>query len=181
MLKDKNIVLGITGGIAAYKACEIISLLKKEGANVECIMTKNATEFITPLTIATLSKNRAIIDTFEIPEKYEVQHVSLAQKADIILIAPATANVIGKVANGIADDMLTTTIMASTATTIFAPAMNDKMYNNPIVQDNIKKLKKFGYKFISPATGILACGSQGIGRLEEPQKIVDYLKILLSE
>ena len=130
MLKDKNIVLGICGGIAAYKSCEIISLLKRAGAKVDVIMTKNATEFITPLTISTLAKSRAIVDSFDIPENYLPEHISLAKKADLFLIAPATANIIGKVANGIADDMLSTTIMACNSQIVFAPAMNDNMYNN---------------------------------------------------
>lgn len=181
MLKDKNIVLGISGGIAAYKACEIISLLKKAGANVDVIMTKNATEFITPLTISTLAKSRAIIDSFEIPETYAPEHISLARKADIFLIAPATANIIGKVANGIADDMLSTTIMACTSKIVFAPAMNDNMYNNKIVQNNIQKLKEYGYEFIEPAVGELACGTSGIGRLEEPKRIVEIINQMLEE
>ena len=180
MLEDKNIVLGISGGIAAYKACEIISLLKKARANVDVIMTKNATEFITPLTISTLAKSRAIVDTFEIPENYSPEHISLAKKADLFLIAPATANIIGKVANGIADDMLSTTIMACTSRVVFAPAMNDNMYLNRIVQDNISKLKNYGYEFIEPAVGELACGTSGIGRLEEPKTIVKIVDELLE-
>lgn len=181
MLKDKNIVLGISGGIAAYKACEIISLLKKAGANVDVIMTKNATEFITPLTVSTLAKSRAVVDMFEIPEQYTPEHISLARKADLFLVAPATANVIGKVANGIADDMLTTTIMATNAKVVFAPAMNDNMYNNKIVKSNIQKLKDFGYLFIEPACGELACGTKGVGRLEEPKVIVEKISELLEE
>ena len=179
MLENKNIVLGITGGIAAYKACEIISLLKKEKANIDCIMTENATKFITPLTIQTLSKNKAIIDMFELPNEYKPTHISLAQKADLILVAPATANIIGKIANGIADDMLSTTIMASKAKVVFAPAMNNNMYTNPIVQANIEKLKQYGYLFIEPSVGNLACGTSGIGRLEDPEQIVkEVIQIL---
>lgn len=181
MLKDKNIVLGISGGIAAYKACEIISRLKKAGANVDVIMTKNATEFITPLTISTLAKSRAIVDTFDIPDAYSPEHISLAKKAELFLIAPATANIIGKVANGIADDMLSTTIMACTAKVVFAPAMNDNMYNNKIVQNNIQKLKDYGYEFIEPAVGELACGTNGVGRLEEPKRIVEIIDQMLEE
>lgn len=181
MLKDKNIILGISGGIAAYKACEIISMLKKVGANVDVIMTKNATEFITPLTVSTLAKSKAIVDTFEVPNTYSPEHISLAKKADLFLIAPATANIIGKVANGIADDMLSTTIMACTAKIVFAPAMNDNMYNNKIVQDNISKLKNYGYEFIEPAVGVLACSTSGIGRLEEPKKIVEIIDQMLEE
>ena len=146
MLKNKNIVIGITGGIACYKVCEIISYLVREGANVDVIMTENATEFITPLTVETLSKNKVVIDMFEKKSHVEVEHISLARKADLMLIVPATANIIGKVANGIADDMLSTTIMATTSKVIFAPAMNNEMYNNKIVQSNIEKLKKYGYE-----------------------------------
>ena len=145
MLKDKNIVLGITGGIACYKVASLVGLLKKAGANVDVIMTKNATEFVGPLTFQTLSQNPVVIDMFEPIKTADVRHISLAEKADAIIIAPATANIIGKVANGIADDMLSTVIMASTKPVIFAPAMNNNMYLNPIVQENISKLKKFGY------------------------------------
>jgi len=173
MLKNKNIVIGITGGIACYKACEIISYLIREGANVDVIMTKNATEFITPLTIETLSKNKVIIDMFEKKEHIEVEHISLARKADLILVVPATANIIGKVANGIADDMLSTTIMATPAKVLFAPAMNNEMYNNKIVQDNIKKLKRYGYEFIEPIEGNLACGYKAIGKLAKKETIID--------
>lgn len=180
MLKNKNIVLGVTGGIAAYKACEIISSLKKEGANVYVIMTKNATEFITPLTLMTLSKNKVVVDMFEMPDNYEVEHISLAKKADLFLIAPASANIIGKVANGIADDMLSTTIMATKSKVVFAPAMNDVMYQNKIVQDNIRKLKDYGYYFIDPTEGMLACNTKGIGRLEEPKVIVEEIKTLME-
>ena len=179
MLKNKNIVIGITGGIACYKICEIISYLVKDGANVDVIMTKNATKFITPLTIETLSKNKVVIDMFEKKEHIEVEHISLARKADLILIAPATANVIGKIANGIADDMLSTTIMATTSKVVFAPAMNNEMYNNKIVQDNIKKLKKYGYQFINPVEGNLACGYKAIGKLAKKETIVEsMIKIL---
>ena len=180
MLKNKNIVLGVTGGIAAYKACEIISKLKKEGANVYVIMTKNACQFITPLTLMTLSKNKVIVDMFEIPNNYDVEHISLAKKADLFLIAPASANIIGKVANGIADDMLSTTIMATKSKVIFAPAMNDAMYQNKIVQDNINKLRDYGYYIIEPAKGMLACNTKGIGRLEEPKVIVEQIKTLME-
>ncbi len=180
MLKGKNIVLGVTGGIASYKACEIISSLKKEGANVYVIMTKNATEFITPLTLMTLSKNKVVVDMFEMPDNYEVEHISLAKKGDLFLIAPATANIIGKVANGIADDMLSTTIMATKSKVVFAPAMNDAMYENKIVQDNIRKLKDYGYYFIDPTEGMLACNTKGIGRLEEPKVIVEEIKTLME-
>ncbi len=176
MFKNKNIVIGITGGIACYKVCEIISYMVREGANVDVIMTKNATEFITPLTIETLSKNKVIIDMFEKKEHVEVEHISLARKADLMLIVPATANIIGKVANGIADDMLSTTIMATTSKVIFAPAMNNEMYNNKIVQDNIDKLKKYGYEFINPIEGNLACGYKAIGKLAKKETIISFIK-----
>jgi len=175
MLKNKNMVIGITGGIACYKVCEIISYLVREGANVDVIMTKNATEFITPLTIETLSKNKVVTDMFEKKEHIEVEHISLARKADLILVVPATANIIGKVANGIADDMLSTTIMATTSKVVFAPAMNNEMYNNKIVQDNIKKLKKYGYEFINPVEGNLACGYKAIGKLAKKETIIEYI------
>lgn len=181
MFKDLNIVLGITGGIAAYKACGIVSYLKSEGANVDVIMTKNACEFITPLTLETLAGNKVITDMFERPDHREVEHISLARKADLFLIVPATANIIGKVANGIADDMLSTTIMATKAPVVFAPAMNDGMYSNLIVQDNIKKLKEYGYKFVEPATGHLACGYDGKGKLAKKEDIIDYVKVLVKE
>ena len=145
MFKDLNIVIGITGGIAAYKACGIVSYLKKMGANVDVIMTKNATEFITPLTLETLSNNKVIVDMFDRPDYIDVKHISLARKANLFLVVPATANIIGKIANGIADDMLSTTIMATKAPVILAPAMNNGMYENKIVQSNIKKLKQYGY------------------------------------
>jgi len=179
MFKNKNIVIGITGGIACYKVCEIISYLVREGANVDVIMTKNSIEFITPLTIETLSKNKVIIDMFEQKEHIEVEHISLARKADLILVVPATANIIGKIANGIADDMLSTTIMATTSKVIFAPAMNNEMYNNKIVQDNIKKLKKYGYEFIDPVEGNLACGYKTIGKLAKKETIIEFIKNVL--
>jgi len=179
MFKNKNIVIGITGGIACYKVCEIISYLVREGANVDVIMTKNSIEFITPLTIETLSKNKVIIDMFEQKEHIEVEHISLARKADLILVVPATANIIGKIANGIADDMLSTTIMATTSKVIFAPAMNNEMYNNKIVQDNIKKLKKYGYEFIDPVEGNLACGYKTIGKLARKETIIEFIKNVL--
>lgn len=176
MLKNKNVVIGITGGIACYKVCEIISHLVRDGINIEVIMTKNATEFITPLTIETLAKNKVVIDMFEKKEHIEVEHISLARKADLMLVVPATANIIGKVANGIADDMLSTTIMATTAKVVFAPAMNNEMYNNKIVQDNIKKLKKYGYEFINPIEGNLACGYKAIGKLATKETIIEFIK-----
>ncbi|MBQ6285482.1 MAG: bifunctional phosphopantothenoylcysteine decarboxylase/phosphopantothenate--cysteine ligase CoaBC [Bacilli bacterium] len=176
MLKDLNIVIGITGGIAAYKACGILSYLKSEGANVDVIMTKNACEFITPLTLETLSGNKVITDMFERPDYTSVKHISLARKADLFLIVPATANIIGKVANGIADDMLSTTIMATKAPVIFAPAMNNGMYENPIVQNNLEKLRSYGYKIIEPVIGHLACGCEAKGKLASNETIIEFLK-----
>ena len=144
-------------------------------------MTKNATEFITPLTIETLSKRKVVVDMFEKKERMEVEHISLARKADLIAVIPATANVIGKVASGIADDMLTTTIMATTTRVVFAPAMNNGMYENPIVQNNLEKLKNYGYKIIEPATGHLACGYEAKGKLPKNEEIIDYVKVLVKE
>lgn len=181
MFKDLNIVVGITGGIAAYKACGIVSYLKSEGANINVIMTKNACEFITPLTLETLSGNKVITDMFERPDHIDVKHISLAKKADLFLIVPATANILGKVANGIADDMLSTTIMATKAPVIFAPAMNDGMYENPIVQRNIETLKNYGYKIIEPSIGHLACGYNAKGKLPKNEEIIDYVKTLIKE
>lgn len=181
MLKGKNVVIGVTGGIAAYKAAELVSRLTREGANVYVIMTKNACEFITPLTLQTLSKNMVVTDMFKEIKTFEVEHISLATKADIFLIVPATANIIGKVANGIADDMLSTTIMATKAPVVFAAAMNENMYENKIVHDNIEKLKEYGYYFIEPEVGMLACGVEGNGRLAKKERIVEYVKTLLKE
>ena len=180
MIKGKNIVIGITGGIACYKVCEVITHLVREGANVEVIMTKNATEFITPLTIETLSKHKVVVDMFEKKEHIEVEHISLARKADLIAVVPATANIIGKVANGIADDMLSTTIMATRAKVVFAPAMNNEMYNNIIVQDNIAKLRKYGYDFVEPVEGNLACGYRAIGKLANKETIIAKIQKLLE-
>lgn len=181
MLKDKNIVIGMTGGIACYKVCELITHLVREGANVEVVMTKNATEFITPLTIETLSKHKVITDMFEKKSHVEVEHISLARKADLIVVVPATANILGKVANGIADDMLSTTIMATPAKVVFAPAMNNEMYNNAIVQDNIAKLKDYGYYFINPIEGNLACGYKAVGKLANKNTIIENIENLLRE
>ncbi|WP_252236291.1 bifunctional phosphopantothenoylcysteine decarboxylase/phosphopantothenate--cysteine ligase CoaBC [Clostridium sp. CH2] len=169
----KCVVLGVSGGIAVYKALEIVSLLRKQDIEVRVIMTKSATEFVTPLSFQSLSQNMVIYDMFSEPKAWEIQHISLAEKADVFLVAPATANIIGKVANGIADDMLSTTIMATKAKVIFAPAMNTHMYENPIVQANIEKLKNLGYEFIEPSCGRLACGDIGKGKLEDPKVIVE--------
>lgn len=167
----KTVVIGVSGGIAVYKMLDVISTLRKKNINVHVIMTKSATEFVTPLCFQSISQNMVTVDMFEEPKAWEIQHISLAKKADLMLIAPATANIIGKVANGIADDMLSTTIMATKAPVIFAPAMNTNMYENPIVTDNIKKLKSFGYSFIEPAYGRLACGDTGSGKLADTRLI----------
>ena len=171
----KHIVIGVTGGIAAYKTLDVISQLKKKNFDISVIMTKNACEFVTPLSFQTLAQNYTITDTFESPKEWDVKHVSLAKRADLFLIAPATANIIGKVAHGIADDMLSTTIMATKAPVIFAPAMNTNMYENPIVQENIASLKSKGYYFIEPDSGRLACGDIGKGKMASPDHIVMYI------
>lgn len=180
-MKDKNILIGVTGGIACYKICDVINHLKREGANVDIIMTENATKFITPLTLETLSKSRVVVDMFHEKNHVDVEHISLARKADIVLIAPATANIIGKLANGIADDMLSTTVMATKSPVLIAPAMNNGMYENGIVQDNIKKLKKYGYHFIDPVCGNLACGYKAVGKLADKDKIITSLNEMLEE
>lgn len=179
MLADKCIILGITGGIAAYKVPDLVSRLNKAGADVHIVMTESAAEFITPLTMQTISRNRVTTGLFEAPKEWEVQHISLADKADLLAVVPATANVLGKVRAGIADDILTTTIMATGAPVLFAPAMNVHMYENPIVQDNIKVLSSYGYHFIEPAAGHLACGYEGKGRLPEIDHIFRKITDLL--
>ncbi|GAB7028320.1 bifunctional phosphopantothenoylcysteine decarboxylase/phosphopantothenate--cysteine ligase CoaBC [Geotalea toluenoxydans] len=173
MLKGKEIILGVTGGIAAYKSVELLRLLTKAGANVHVIMTASATEFVTPLTFQTLSMNPVSTSLFNLISEREIGHISLADRADLFVIAPATANVIGKLANGIADDMLTTTVMATKAPVLVAPAMNVNMYQNPIYKENEKKLKRHGYLFVEPARGMLACGWEGEGKLQEPQIIFE--------
>lgn len=173
MDKKKCVVIGVTGGIAVYKALDVISALRKKDVDVRVIMTKHAMEFVNPITFQAISQNMVTTDMFEEPKAWEIQHISLAKRADVFLVAPATANIIGKVANGIADDMLSTTIMATKAKVVFAPAMNTNMYENPIVQENIKKLKNLGYEFIEPSSGILACGDEGKGKLAPVQDIVD--------
>ena len=175
MLKDKTVVIGVSGGIAVYKTLDVVSRLRKLGVNVNVIMTKSATEFVTPLSFQSLSQNYVVCDMFEDPKTWDVEHISLAKRADVFLIAPATANVIGKIANGIADDMLTTTVMACRCRKIFAPAMNTAMYENPIVQDNIKKLQHYGYEVITPASGYLACGDTGAGKMPEPETLLEYI------
>ena len=173
MENKRCVVLGVTGGIAVYKALDVISALRKKDVDVRVIMTKSATEFVTPLTFQSMSQNIVTTDMFAEPKAWEIQHISLAKRADVFLVPPATANIIGKVANGIADDMLSTTIMATRAKVVFAPAMNTNMYTNPIVQENIAKLKKLGYEFIEPASGRLACGDEGKGKLAPASDIVE--------
>lgn len=180
MREKKRVLVGVTGGIAVYKALDIISALKKHNVDIKVIMTESAQQFVTPLAFQSLSQNMVITDMFAEPKAWEIQHISLAQWADILLIAPATANIIGKVANGIADDMLSTSIMATEAKVIFAPAMNTKMYENRIVQDNIYKLKAHGYTFIEPASGRLACGDIGKGKLANVSDIVSRVLIELE-
>lgn len=175
MLQGKTVVLGVTGSIAAYKIASLASKLAKLHADVHVLMTQNATNFITPITFETLTGNKCLIDTFDRNFQFDVAHVSLAKKADVMLIAPASANVIGKIANGIADDMLTTTVMASTAPVLISPAMNTHMYENPIVQDNLQKLERFGYKIIAPAVGMLACHDVGAGKMPEPEILLDWI------
>lgn len=180
MLKDKTVVIGVSGGIAVYKTLDVISRLRKLGVNVNVIMTKSATEFVTPLSFQSLSQNYVVCDMFEDPKTWDVEHISLAKRADVFLIAPATANVIGKMANGIADDMLTTTVMATKGKVLIAPAMNTNMYENPIVQRNINILKDLGYNFVDPESGRLACGDTGKGKLASPETIVNEVVKLLS-
>jgi len=175
LLKDKTILLGVSGGIAAYKSASLSSMLVKEGAKVHVIMTENAKNFINPITFETLTGHKCITDTFDRGFEFQVEHVALAQKADVIMIAPATANVIAKLAHGIADDMLTTTILASKAPKIIAPAMNTGMYENPITQDNLNLLSKYGMEIIPPAFGRLACGDVGAGKMPEPEILCEYI------
>lgn len=176
----KNILLGITGSIAAYKACDIISLLKKEGFDVRVLLTKEAKEFITPLTLQTLSQNKIVDDMFELPDEWNPVHTSLAQTAGLVLIAPATANIIAKIAAGICDDIITCTIFATDAPVLIAPAMNEKMYKHAITRNNIEKLKKIGYHFIGPVKGRLACGCEGMGHIAEINDIIKEAKRLLK-
>lgn len=175
MLKGKTVLLGVTGGIAAYKMPNVARMLKKLHCNVHVIMTENAQNFITATTFETLTGNKCLIDTFDRNFQFSVEHVALAKQADLVLIAPATANVIGKIANGIADDMLTTTEMACTCKKMIAPAMNHNMYHNPIVQENIEKLKRFGYEIIPPVNGMLANGDMGDGKLPSEETLVEYV------
>lgn len=175
MLKGKTVLLGITGSIAAYKIAYLASALHKLHADVHVLMTENATNFINPITFETLTGNKCLVDTFDRNFQFQVEHVSIAKKADVVMIAPASANVIGKLANGLADDMLTTTVMACRCQKILAPAMNTAMYENPVVQDNIRKLQTYGYEVITPASGYLACGDTGAGKMPEPEALLEYI------
>ena len=175
-MKKKTVVLGVTGGIAAYKSASLASMLVKNGYDVIVLMTQNATNFINPIVFETLTKHKCLIDTFDRNFEFSVEHVSVAKRADVVMIAPATANVIGKLAHGIADDMLTTTVMACrTCPKIIAPAMNTEMFYNPVVQDNLQTLKKYGYQIIEPAEGYLACGDVGAGKMPEPEDLYEYI------
>ena len=175
MLKGKTVVLGVTGSIAAYKIPNLARMLKKQGADVQVLMTKNAEQFINPITFESLTGKKCLIDTFDRNFQYSVEHVALAKKADVVMIAPASGNVIGKIASGIADDMLTTTVMACPCKKIISPAMNHNMFHNPIVQDNIEKLKSFGYLLVEPENGMLANGDMGDGRMPEPEVLYEYI------
>lgn len=176
MLSNKTVVLGVTGSIAAYKIANLASMLVKKHCDVHVIMTKNATNFINPITFETLTGNKCLVETFDRNFQFHVAHVSLAKKADVMLIAPASANVIGKLANGIADDMLTTTALACKCKIIVSPAMNTNMYNNVIVQDNIKKLENYGFEIIKPDKGFLACRDEGDGKMPSEQVLLDYIE-----
>lgn len=175
MLKNKTVVLAVSGSIAAYKIVNLARMCKKAGADVQVLMTQNATNFINPITFESLTGNKCLVDTFDRNFQYSVEHVALAKKADVVMLAPASANVIGKIANGIADDMLTTTIMACPCKKIVSPAMNHNMYHNPIVQDNIKKLERFGYQIVAPDSGMLANGDMGDGRMPDESVLFRYI------
>lgn len=175
-LEGKTVLLGVTGSIAAYKIAYLASALKKRRADVHVLMTKNATNFINPITFETLTGNKCLVDTFDRNFQFQVEHVSIAKKADVVMIAPASANVIGKLAHGIADDMLTTTIMACKCKKFISPAMNTNMFENPVVQDNLKILEHYGYEVIAPASGYLACGDTGAGKMPEPEILLAYIE-----
>ena len=175
MLKGKTVLLGVTGSIAAYKIAYLASALKKLHAQVHVLMTRNATNFINPITFETLTGNKCLVETFDRNFQFQVEHVSIAKQADVVMIAPASANVIGKLAHGVADDMLTTTVMACKCKKIISPAMNTNMYENPVVQDNLKILKHYGYEVIEPASGYLACGDTGAGKMPEPETLKEYI------
>ena len=180
MLKGKTVLLGVSGGIACYKAAELASALVKLHCNVHVLMTKNATEFIAPLTFETLTGNKAVVDTFDKNRQWEVEHIALADQADLVFVAPATANVLAKLAHGLADDMLTTTVLACDCPKIAAPAMNTRMYDNLVTQDNLSILRKYGWEIVEPASGRLACGTVGRGRLPDPEALVEAIVHALS-
>jgi len=180
MLKGKTVLLGVTGGIACYKSANLASALVKQGANVQVVMTRNATEFIGPHTFESLTGNRVSVDTFDRNYQFQVEHIALADQADLVLVAPATANVLAKLAHGLADDMLTTTILACNCPKIAAPAMNTKMYENPVTQDNLDILRKYGWEIVEPASGRLACGAVGKGKMPEPEDLLEYVLHALS-
>ena len=175
MLKGKTVLLGVTGGIAAYKAAALASALVKQHAAVEVVMTKNATEFVTPLTFEQLTGRRTMVDTFDRNFSHQVEHISLAERTDLVIIAPATANVCAKLAHGLADDMLTTTTLACRCPKLIAPAMNTNMYENPVTQDNLEILRRYGWDVIEPASGRLACGAVGKGKMPEPEDLLQHI------
>ena len=179
-LKGKTVLLGVTGGIACYKSANLASALVKQGANVQVVMTRNATEFIGPHTFESLTGNRVSVDTFDRNYQFQVEHIALADQADLVLVAPATANVLAKLAHGLADDMLTTTILACNCPKIAAPAMNTKMYENPVTQDNLDILRKYGWEIVEPASGRLACGAVGKGKMPEPEDLLECVLHALS-
>ena len=179
-MAKKRVLIGVTGSIAAYKSCDVISLLRKLGFETKAVMSRDSKHFITPLTLQTLSCNQVITDMFALPEKWDVYHTSLAEWADLILIAPASADIISRMACGLADDILSATVLASKAKVLIAPAMHEKMYKHKAVQENIARLKRFGYKFIGPKRGYLACGYEGMGHIADVEDIVKAAKILLK-
>jgi len=180
ILKNKTVVLGVTGGIACYKACEIVRLLTKAGANVHVILTKGGQQFVTPLSFQALSQNQVYTDIFDLTQESQMGHIKLGDMADLMIVAPATAHFLAKAAHGLCDDLLTTVLCVTRAPVLLAPAMNVHMYGKPVVKQNIKLLKSFGYHFVGPAKGDLACGYEGEGRLEDPQKIVEKAETLLK-
>ena len=175
MLKGKTVLLGVSSSIAAYKAASLASMLVKQHADVHVLMTANATQFISPITFETLTGHKALVDTFDRNFQFSVEHVSLAKLADVVMIAPATANVIAKLAHGLADDMLTTTVLACNCPKLISPAMNTRMYENPVTQDNLDILRGYGWQVVEPASGYLACGDTGAGKLPEPEELLDWI------